>query len=107
VLDFRVLISPDSDSASPLSNYALIEREGERIHLSMNEGDSAFGILIYIRVERIDDLVAKFIANGLTRQEGGREAVVRIELTRQTWGMKEFGIFDPDKNKLTFGEQIE
>ncbi len=106
VLDFRVLVSPDSDTTSPLSNYALIEREGERIHLSKNEGDGAFGILIYVRVEKIEELVAKFFENGLTRQGGSREEIIRIELTEQTWGMKEFGIFDPDKNKITFGESI-
>lgn len=107
VLDFQVLVSPDTDATSPLSNYALIEREGERIHLSKNDGDGAFGALIYVHVEGIEDLVTKFFSNGLTGQEGDREAVIRIELTEQTWGMKEFGIFDPDKNKITFGESIK
>jgi uncharacterized glyoxalase superfamily protein PhnB len=103
VLDFTILRAPDPDPASFMSMYSLLERDGDRVHLSSHAGDGVFGNVIYVQVENIDTLYERFVANGLTvKSKGG----VTIEPVEQTWGMKEFAVTDPDGNRLTFGHPI-
>lgn len=112
ILDFSIVTPPDPDKNQFMSKYALLQRGKSRLHLSSHEGDGVFGNLIYVRVEKIDALYQSFISRGINvssgigRNEPEKYPAVTIELTEQSWGMKEFSVRDPDGNKLTFGEEI-
>jgi len=106
VLDFVVVRSPDPDPTSFMSKYALIERDGSRVHLSAHSGDGAFGNVIYVRVDNIDSLYSKFMANDLKTDSSDGYPALRIPPVEQSWGAKEFSVSDPDGNKITFGHQI-
>lgn len=103
VLDFNILQAPDPDPQSFMSMYALLEREGDRMHLSQHAGDGVFGNVIYIQVENIDAIYNTFIGNGLIEKDKGGITMQPVE---QTWGMKEFSVADPDGNRITFGHRI-
>ena len=103
VLDFNVLQAPDPDPQSFMSMYALLERAGDRVHLSQHAGDGVFGNVIYIQVENMDAIYNTFIGNGLTQKDRGGITMQPVE---QTWGMKEFSVADPDGNRITFGHRI-
>ena len=107
VLDFRLRLAPDPDPQAFLSKYALLERQGSLVHLSAHAGDGAFGSLNYIRVDRLDELYRRFASRGLEVDEPNACPGIRIKPVRQSWGMKEFTLADPDGNRLTFGEQLE
>lgn len=106
ILDFNVLRAPDSNPTSFMSMYSLLEREGDRVHLSSHVGDGVFGNVIYIQVENIDMIYDNFIKNGLNDDIEGENPSVTIKPVEQTWGMKEFSVTDPDGNKITFGHEI-
>lgn len=105
VLDFSVVVAPDPDPAAFMSKYALIEREGCRVHLSAHAGDGAFGSLNYVRVDAVDVLYRQFVDRGLDSEDPHACPGTRIKPVQQTWGMKEFSLIDPDGNRLTFGQQ--
>ena len=105
-LDFRVVQAPDADPTSFMSKYALIERGGCLVHLSSHSGDGVFGNVVYVRVDDIDPLYRKFVANGLNTDAPDEYPSLRIKPVVQTWGMKEFSVTDPDGNKITFGHRI-
>lgn len=105
-LDFIVRIATDPDPAAFMSNYALIERDGCLVHLSAHASDGAFGSLNYIRVDNIDELYQQLIERGLNILHPDTPPALTIKLVEQSWGMKEFSVVDPDKNKLTFGQQL-
>jgi predicted enzyme related to lactoylglutathione lyase len=103
VLDFTARVAPHPDPAHFMSGYAALERDGSIMHLSSHGADTAvFGTLVYVRVPNVDELCARFVANGvtLTNPIGGTEPV------DQTWGMREIGFKDPDGNSLTFGQPL-
>ena len=106
VLDFNVLQAPDHDPTAFMSKYALLERKGDRIHLSSHSGDGAFGNLFYIPVEDVDIIYNQFIHNGLQTEAEEEKSCVVIKPVEQTWGMKEFSVADPDGNRITFGHEI-
>ena len=106
ILDFVIVRAPETDPASFMSKYSLIERDGCLVHLSSHSGDGVFGNSIYVRVDDIDPLYRKFVANGLNTDDPDKYPSLRIQPVVQTWGMKEFSVADPDGNKLTFGHQI-
>jgi len=103
VLDFNILQAPDPDPTAFMSMYALLEWDGDRVHLSQHAGDGAFGNVIYVQVINLDNIYNKFTDNGLTVKDKGGITIQPIE---QTWGMKEFSVADPDGNKLTFGLRL-
>ncbi|MEO1397384.1 MAG: VOC family protein [Pseudomonadota bacterium] len=101
VLDFDLAVAPDPDPERFGSRYAAVSRNGEILHLSSHAREQgAFGAAIYIRVDNVDELCARFLANGviLTVPSGGSSPV------DQTWGMREIGFRDPDGNKITYGQ---
>ena len=103
ILDFNVLRAPDLDPESFMSMYSLLERNGDRVHLSSHSGDGVFGNVIYIQVENIDTIYKKFLENGLRISSKGG---VTMEPVEQSWGMKEFSVADPDGNRITFGHPL-
>ena len=106
VLDFEVVREPDSDPASFMSKYSLIERDSCLLHLSSHEDDGVFGNCIYVQVNDIDPLYRKFIDNGLNVDAPQEFPSLRIPPVEQSWGMKEFSVSDPDGTKITFGHSI-
>lgn len=103
ILDFQLAVAPDADPQQVGSRYAAVSRDGDLLHLSSHGRENgAFGAGIYVRVDNVDELCARFVANGvrLTVPDGGDTPV------DQTWGMREIGFRDPDGNKLTFGQSV-
>lgn len=103
VLDFDLVVAPDPDPQRFGSRYAAVSRGGDILHLSSHSReDGAFGASIYVKVDNVDELCARFIQNGvsLSVPDGGNTPV------NQTWGMREIGLRDPDGNRLTFGQTI-
>ncbi len=98
-----MLQAPDPDPESFMSMYAYLKREDSDVHLSQHAGDGAFGNVIYIKVNNIDDIYKGFVNNGLKIQN---LSGISMEITEQTWGMTEFYVTDPDGNHIRFGEQI-
>ncbi|MEL6601520.1 MAG: glyoxalase superfamily protein, partial [Pseudomonadota bacterium] len=96
VLDFDLAVAPDPDPEQFGSRYAALSRAGSILHLSSHAREKGvFGATIYIRVNNVDALCERFLANGikLTVPAGGTSPV------DQTWGMREIGFRDPDGNK--------
>jgi len=106
VLDFMIKVAPDTDENVFMSKYALLNRDNDNVHLSSHEGDGVFGNLIYVRVENVDKLYRDYISRGLNTEHPDDYPALTIELTEQTWGMKEFSVRDPDGNKITFGQPL-
>ncbi len=106
VMDFEVEVAPHPDETEFMSRYALLKRGNSLLHLSSHKGDGVFGNLIYVRVEGIEALYNKFISRGINTENPDVYPAVTIQLTEQTWGMKEFSIRDHDGNKITFGQEI-
>ena len=103
VLDFKLVVAPDPDPEQFGSRYAALSRDGDILHLSSHARENgAFGAEIYIRVDNVDELCERYVANGvsLTVPTGGTSPV------DQTWGMREIGFRDPDGNKITVGQEI-
>ena len=103
VLDFEVVAAPHPDPTHFASRYAALSRNGDVLHLSSHARENgAFGSEIYIRVDNVDALCERFVANGveLTVPQGGTSPI------DQTWGMREIGFRDPDGNKITVGQAL-
>lgn len=107
ILDFKVVQAPDKDPDSFMSKYALLEREGDYVHLSSHGGDGVFGNIVYVRVNDIDPIYQQVVENGLNTQQPDQMPALRIPPVEQTWGMKEFSVSDPDGNKLTYGHTLK
>ena len=103
LLDFKVVQAPDPDPESFMSMYAFLKREESFVHLSQHSGDGVFGNVIYVRVKNIDIVYNDFLSNGLELQD---KAGITMQPVEQTWGMKEFSVADPDRNRVTFGQQL-
>ena len=106
ILDFSVALWPDPDPAEFMSRYSLLERDGCRLHLSAHSGDGAFGNVIYVRVHDVDDLYRRMVDRGLCTDMSMEYSALRIPLTDQSWGSREFSVTDPDGNKITFGQDL-
>lgn len=96
ILDFEVLNREDEFP------YKLLIREGARLDLSSSDGGIVS--IVYIEVENVDMLFAKFLERGL--DISGCHGVHAGPID-QTWGMREFYVTDSDKNTLRFGHPIE
>lgn len=104
VLDFELLVAPHPDPENFDSRHAVLSRDGDILHLdSHGRENGVFGTQIYVRVTNIDELCARFIANGVTLTI----PIGETSPVDQTWGMREIGFCDPDGNKLSFGQPIE
>ncbi|MEO9826204.1 MAG: VOC family protein [Paracoccaceae bacterium] len=104
VLDFDVAVAPHADPDQFSSRYAALSRDGDILHISSHARENgAFGAEIYIRVNNVDALCERFVANGvkLTVPSGGTTPI------DQTWGMREIGFRDPDGNKITVGQSLD
>ena len=98
VLDFEVLNQDEIEFP-----YRLLIRDVARLDLSTSGGDGVFGSCVYIEVDDVDDLFAKFQRRGLDVSD---KTGVHGQPTNQTWGMREFYVEDLNGNTLRFGQEI-
>ncbi|HEY2861629.1 MAG TPA: VOC family protein [Terracidiphilus sp.] len=79
------------------AEYARVQRDS--IELAMGLLDDRFGpSSIYAIVTGVDALYAEFLSRGVTM---GRE------ISDAPYRMRDFDLFDPDGNRICFGEPIE
>ena len=69
-------------------------RNGVRLHVTSFR-DGALGASVYIYVDDVDALHAEFASKGI-------ETLGPV--VDQTWETREFGVTDPDQNKIRFGK---
>ncbi|MFM8834524.1 MAG: bleomycin resistance protein [Cytophagales bacterium] len=100
VLGFKVGFMHKTQTPEKVVHFAGLERDGCELHLSEHGGDGAFGSVVYVRVDEVDQLFAEFKTNGLKLKSG---SAVHEGPTNQTWGTREFYVTDPDGNTLRFG----
>lgn len=85
---------PDNTKEDPC--YMGFVRDGVRLHVTSFR-DGVLGTTVYVYVEDADALHAEFVARGVHDI---------TPVTDQTWGTREFGVTDPDRNKIRFGELL-
>jgi uncharacterized glyoxalase superfamily protein PhnB len=93
VLGFQKMFAYPSDAQSPDPRYLGIARDGVWLHLQSYKPERAGMTDAFLWVNDVDRLHAEFVARG---------AVVHMAPTDQTWGTRELGIRDPDRNVLVF-----
>ena len=74
-------------------DYAIVERDGAALHLFV--GGEAAPVSLHIFVDAIE---------ALAEELKGRGATIAQPLTRQSWGARDFRLFDPFGNTLKFTE---
>ena len=84
-------------------NFALARRDGVIVMLARSPQPSVYWQVVenmwnvYIRVDDIDALHAEVLERGAELDYG---------LCEQPWGMREFGLQDPDGHDIGFGQPI-
>ncbi len=106
LLDFDVNLPPDPDPAAFMSKYAQLVRDGSIVHLSAHAGDGVYGSVVYIRVGNVDDVYTATVDRGLPIVDDDESPGIYMQLTDQTWGMREFAVRDPDGNKVKYGQLL-
>ena len=100
ILDFKLQsVWPESGDPS----FSILEKSGCEIHLSSHSGDGVFGNAVYVFVEEVDNLFAKYLERGLIIQKEASSPVHHSPID-QSWGTREFYIDDPDGNTIRFGK---
>ena len=83
---------PDGTHDDPC--YMVFIRDGVRLHVTSFR-DGVLGASVYVYVDDVDALHAEFVGNGVEKLG---------PVVDQTWGTREFGVRDPDENKIRFGK---
>jgi catechol 2,3-dioxygenase-like lactoylglutathione lyase family enzyme len=79
------------------AEYARVQRDG--VELAIGRLGELFGpSSVYAIVSGVDELYAEFVARGV--------AIAR-EIGDQPYRMRDFDLFDPEGNRICFGEAIE
>jgi catechol 2,3-dioxygenase-like lactoylglutathione lyase family enzyme len=89
--DFHYRASPDGP------DYVGVSLNGHQLHLSTFSGDGKGLATIYIDVDDVDGLYARFCARGLPKD---------CEPSNQAWGQREVYARDPDGHTLRFGSRV-
>lgn len=98
-LGFEILWGyPDALERKNPSYFGLKFNDAE-IHISSFSEDGAFGTAVFVPVPDVDVLYQEFLKNGLKSADPAP--------VDQTWGQREFYVFDPDKNCLRFGSRLK
>jgi uncharacterized glyoxalase superfamily protein PhnB len=80
--------------------YGVVSRDGVSIHFTAcMEGRRADHSVIRIRVVGVDDLYDHCLESGIVDPDAPRQ--------EQPWGSREFGVIDPDGNRITFAQWLE
>jgi len=82
----------------------LLHEAGE-VQLSIHAGDGHFGSSIIVRVPKVDELFAYYVARGLDITSRPNSPI-HCGPTNQTWGVRTFAATDPDGNSMHFGSPI-
>jgi uncharacterized glyoxalase superfamily protein PhnB len=85
---------PDDSTTDPC--YMRFVRDGVRLNVTSFR-DGVLGASVYVYVDDVDALHAEFAEKGVP------ELGAVID---QTWGTREFGVTDPDQNKIRFGQHL-
>ncbi|SEI56643.1 Uncharacterized conserved protein PhnB, glyoxalase superfamily [Dyadobacter sp. SG02] len=102
VLDF-VMTDPNDHAGSPVVDLG---RDGDNLQITTAESEKLFGSVVYIWVDDVDALFAKYRGRGLdTSQKAG--SPVHQGPVDQTWGRREFYVTDADGNTLRFCQYIQ
>ena len=101
VLDF-VLTWPEDTPESPVVDLGHEELE---LQITTHEGERLFGSVVYVWVDNVDALFAKFIARGLDASAKPYSPVHQGPID-QAWGRREFYVTDADGNTLRFCQPI-
>ena len=80
------------DGATP-TNYAGLKRDGIVLHMQFQYEHEMGTTRLRFRVSDPDALLAEF---------KGRKVAIQTEIRDTTWGTREFALYDPDRNALTF-----
>lgn len=100
IVRLHLAASPDGPAC------ASVTLDGPHIHLSTFAGDGARGTAVDCYVDDVDGLFDTLRQAGL-RTPGSLESPVENGPVKQTWGMREFYVKDPDGNTLRFGSPIQ
>ncbi|QKJ28823.1 VOC family protein [Mucilaginibacter mali] len=102
VLDF-VMTWPDDTPDSPVVDLG---HAGEmELQITTHEADRLFGSVVYVWVDDVDALFAKFISRGLHNDKPN--SPVHRGPVDQTWGRREFYVTDADGNTLRYCQLIK
>lgn len=102
VLDFK-MTDPNDTADSPVVDLG---RDGDNFQITTAERERLFGSVVYVWVEDVDALFAKYKERGLdTSQKAG--SPVHEGPVDQTWGRREFYVTDADGNTLRFCQLIQ
>lgn len=98
-LGFALLSSWRPDETKEDPRYMTLAREGARLHVhSFPSGGALGGAAVYVFVDDVDALYAELISKGVS---------VGSPPIDQTWGTREIGIRDADRNIVTFGQRLQ
>lgn len=97
VLDF-VLTDPEDTEHSPVVDLGYPEIE---LQLTTAEDNQLFGSVVYVWVDDVDSLFAKFVSRGLNTSDYP-DSPVHQQPVNQSWGRREFYVTDDDGNTLRF-----
>lgn len=98
-LGFTLLSSWRPDETKEDPRYMTLAREGARLHVhSFPSGGTLGAAAVYVFVDDVDALYAELISKGVS---------VGNPPIDQTWGTREIGIRDADRNIVTFGQRLQ
>ena len=100
VLDF-VMTCPEDTVDSPVVDLGHEEME---FQITTHENERLFGSVIYVWVDDVDSLFAKYKSRGLNTNRPN--SPVHQGPVDQTWGRREFYVTDADGNTLRFCQSI-
>jgi len=85
---------PDPTLRDPC--YMGVSRDGALLHLSSHSGDGVSGGVVLFSCDDVEALHAEFVAKNVK---------IHVGPIKQTWGVRELYVRDPDGNSLRFGVQ--
>ena len=84
------------DGATP-TNYAGLRRDGIVLHMQFQYEHEMQTTRLRFRVSDPDALLAEYSARGV---------VIQTEIRDTAWGTREFALYDPERNALTFYREL-
>lgn len=102
VLDF-VMTWPEDTPDSPVVDLG---HEHMELRLTTHESERLFGSVVYVWVDNVDALFAKFKGRGLDTS-AKPNSPVHTGPVDQTWGRHEFYVTDADGNTLRYCQNID
>lgn len=96
-LGFKNVFDSTHHSAEPV-NYAVLGRQGLYLHLQFQFPKDMTQTDVRIQVKNIRPIFETYVASGALA-----ESAMRLQTA---WGTNEFGLFDLNRNRLTFFEDL-